>query len=157
MAYHSTQWEEMTRDCHLTIANIMAMPVGQNKLFISINENAWNIARRNNIENRELHDPVHFFRNNLVTFMKEEGMKGTLTLESRSMPFEFHIEYENGKWYPLSNGQLPFEDPSGILFPWNRDDSSPILRHWTEYPQNTRVGYNGPMIRIDEELPYIFY
>ena len=83
-------------------------------------------------------------RNKIKLAIKEKDFISSASnkLLDEFIKFEFHIEYKKGYWYPLKDGNLPHEDPQGIF-----DLSSIVRKKWTEYDENTKVGWRGPMLK----------
>jgi hypothetical protein len=168
-------WEEKTRDFHLTIADVLEMKQGESQTFICMDRNVWDIAlcgERNPPSSTDADqgvDPMHFFRNNLLTVTAdcaENPMKGTwqwhwggnYTVEDQtSRDREFEINYQKESWYPLTDGKLPENDPQGFAcFPWNKPGGLKRI-HWSEYPLSTRLGWRGVMVKQSPFLPKVLF
>ena len=61
-----------------------------------------------------------------------------------------HIEFSPKYWFPLNKvGALPTADVAGPLgdIGFITKNGGTLGKHWTEFPDDTRLGWRGPMMR----------
>ncbi len=150
-------WIESTKAFHITKEKILAMKKGEVENFLCLDRNSCDAYYDTNIQTQGVaKTPREFFRNNLVMkFTYQEGLKGSsfFNYQKENEPeivFEFHIEYQPDYWYPLQNGELLGD--KRFIIPENMKGS------WEKIPIQTRIGWRGPMIRINDldKLPKVF-
>lgn len=154
--------DEAGRGACLTIADVLAMQKGERVEVLVMDRNLCDHVCKATPKPAE--PPEIFFEKarDGAVYIHGEGLTGMIEWgwsapKAGDLPvtvtFEFHIEYEPGYWYPLTDGYLPKSDPQGIsLF------SYPEPRHWSTFPETTRVGWRGPMVRWSklDQQPSVF-
>ncbi len=138
-------WQEHIREQCLTILDLLQLKHGQQLKVLVIDRNLCDVVCNDNHGNT-LYDPELFFRYNTATYTHNEGLQGNIIYhwrdqDSQDYRFEFEIEYEKDRWYPLEDGQLPKTDPQGFS---SFSYQNPKL--WSSFPQTTRIGWRGPML-----------
>lgn len=163
------EWYDMSYQHALTIKDIMQLEPGQRINVLSLDRNVFDIALREEIRGKSLR-PEEFFESNWAVYIHAKDLTGKIIFEFQSGKydmdydfnlndmenFEFEIEYdpEHKRWYPLKDGKLPASDPQQYLsFPWKEEQD------WTNFPDNTRVGFRGPMILWSKlkDMPNVIY
>ena len=156
------QWINSTKDYHLTIKDIQEMKSGESLKVIILDRNTGDLFDKYNNSNT-LYYPIDFFKHQMGEFIKNKDMTGKLIFynginhDSNNNliidPFEFHIEYKLNYWYPLQNNIISITNPE---FKHINENYS---KNINEFPLDTRVGWRGPMIKVDllRKLPLIFY
>jgi hypothetical protein len=82
--------------------------------------------------------------------------KNILNIETKtrldtSWDFCLDIEYKTNCWYPLSsNGTINVDPDEGIIDDFNNNYSL------SDYPDNTRIGWRGPMVKIADFENIVF-
>jgi hypothetical protein len=140
-----TQWIEKYKDKWLTIQQVKELPLNKKIKLLLLDRNIYD--NKDHIKEAKLYSPTFFFKknyawywktdnNNLIGKIKYEWQKET----DEPYDFEFHIEYKEDKWYPLTNGILPKNDEQKIVTLLNKD--IPIK----DFSPDTHIGYRGPII-----------
>lgn len=126
----------------LTIADIARLRPGDEIKVLVIDRNMEETAEDANSWNTAV-DAPQFFRNNWAVYTHTEGLKGQILFGWQTQPldFEFHLEWESRKWYPVTQGCLPARDPQGFSA---FEFAGP--KHFSSFPPSTRVGWRGPMV-----------
>jgi hypothetical protein len=172
-------WSKIAHDDYaLTIGDIKNLKPGDQLKVLSMNRNIWDGTLNKKQQGRP-YEPEYFFRNEWAIYVHDKDLTGrmlffafecekfgldqtiseldpdTISPDKICQPnFEFDLEYKPCCWYPLHDGYLPESDPQGFSkFPWKEK------RHWTSFPDTTRVGWRGPFIRWDKlkSMPNILY
>ena len=140
------QWikHPLVRSKGLTIADIASMKKGERLAVVTIDRNVGDMVSA--LKPNTLYSASKALASSRATYEHRGGLAGILTLYAKSDdpvvldPFEFHVEYAPGSWYPLEKGVLPAKDPQ-----MNR----PLLgkkTRWQDMPPSTRVGYRGSLL-----------
>ena len=140
------QWYNLVHDKHsLCINDILKLNKGDILDLLILDRDVWDIVLHK--QNRyRICDPIDFFKKNIGRYIHKDGLSGTLIIylgynEILIENFEFHVEIDQNRWYPLKNGYLPKNDPQYMYaFDFNKDI------HWTEFPVSTGIGYRGPAV-----------
>ena len=136
-------WLDQMEPHFLTIQDVKNMQHNEENEYLCICRNFYDFIP--DIKKEEALKPSELFKNNYkMSYIHDVDLKGKTKIEEDDefIKFEFHIEYKKGYWYPLKDGNLPHEDPQGIF-----DLSSIVRKKWTEYDDNTKVGWRGPMLK----------
>lgn len=150
-------WIRETKIYHLRIIDVMNLRPGQQIKVLVMDRNLYDIVCKDGTGNT-LFPAEEFFKSNTAVYTHSYDMKGTIKYSWQDepcnrndpeckdpYPFEFEIEYAPRSWYPLTDNCLPARDPQEIaLF----DHDEP--KRWTDFPQNTRVGWRGPMMKWED-------
>lgn len=156
------EFQKATRPHHITIRDVLELKVGDPVTFLCFDRNVWDLVLKEDPEEKDYVTPADLFfaTGYHLTFERTEGLAGIAVMSAGDEkmgamePFEFHIEYAPGYWYPLRDNHLPMQDPQGLgSFHYDAP------KHWNTFPENTRVGWRGPMIRqsVLEESPAIVW
>ena len=134
------EWEDATRKDHLTIGDIRKLKKGDTVPLLIMDRNYLDIAFAKNKGNT-LYTPVRFFRSNKATYIHDADLHGTIvwSWSKEKQPFEFELNYDNERWYPLIDGHIPRRDKNRF-----RDAPYKTAKSWTSFPATTRVGWRGP-------------
>ncbi len=157
-------WDLVDATNHpLTIADVKAMRKGERTELLVLHRNFMDsISHEASGEHAPMW-PEEFLKDMSGVrgvYVHEEGMHGRLFGvwgdDPNGHPFNFDLQYnDKGDWYPLEDdGCLPeLQDEAA----WS--DPSLAGKSWTEYPDDTRVGCRGSMLRWDlvDKFPKIFY
>ena len=128
----------------LTIADVASLKPGDRLSVVTIDRNVGDAVGA--LKPNRVYSAAKALADSRATYVHRGGMGGVLTLYAESGdpvvldPFEFHVEYAPGRWYPLEAGVLPAKDPQG---------QTPLLgkkTRWQDMPRTTRVGYRGSML-----------
>jgi hypothetical protein len=134
---------------YLTIADIVKMKPGETIEVLSIDRNFYDAI----FENYTPTGAKEFFKYNYIWLIAKSGdgldVKwkqsengcdcGMEEYEER----EFHLNYKEGSWYPLEGGKLPGRCDQNSNLRLTEDGES---KHWSSYPETTKVGWRGPML-----------
>lgn len=146
------EWLDIASPYHVTIKDILSVPVGEPVKLLFICRNIFDLTSENakGVSMR----PSDFFRKCYqVEFVRTEGIKGIWKSEDKTNEREFDIFLENlGFWFPLVNNRVPDRDYQGVF-----DLSVSAGKHYSELPETTKLGWRGPMIFKDkiDELPNV--
>lgn len=136
------EWLDEMEPHFLTIQDVKNMEHGKETEYLCICRNFYDLMSY--VKKKKALKPSELFKSNYKMFYKHDcDLKGEMKYdkEDEYKKFEFHIEYKKKFWYPLKDGKLPLEDPQKIF------NLSSCKRDWTEYDNNTKVGWRGPMIK----------
>lgn len=175
-AYNSIEaWEAKTEHLHLTIQNVLDLPVGETRLFLCLDRNVCEnvehcidffnkkggVWPEKEIKASELLKNVTYFK-----FTRKEGLKGDGFVSEDGgtedwveessgwgSNFEFHIEYASNHWFPLEEGALQPRGKDDSILDMERVTDKVV--HWSQFSNSTRLGWRGPMIPIEkiDEIP----
>lgn len=149
------EWIQTTEPHHLRIQDILNLKPGEQLEVIHLDRNIHDTCEHYN-KREIIKPPLEFFEGSVAVYTHESDLKGQIYFpEIREyMDFEFHVEYDSGCWYPFENGQLPLTDPQSFS---NFGDKSGWT--WQMFPQNTRIGWRGPMIIKSKlsSLPHVYW
>ena len=159
------EWNRTTSDGPdvLTIKDVNGFKPGERILFLSMHRNLA-CAANDGVSDKPRKAEKFFKRNrDSVIYIHEEGMRGRLIWpwdeNKEERPFEFDIQYnDKGCWTPLENGAI------GKWTDGTPPDYSSMFegyienKRWSEFPDDTCVGWRGPMLRWDllKNQPAIF-
>lgn len=136
-------WLDEMEPHFLTIKDVKNMQHNEENKYLCICRNFYDLIIPN-IKKEEALKPSELCKKNYkMCYIHDVDLKGKTKYdeEDKYTNFEFHIEYKKGYWYPSKDGNLPLEDPQGIF------DLTSIKHKWTEYDDNTKVGWRGPMLK----------
>jgi hypothetical protein len=142
------QWLKQMESHYLKIEDVKKMEYNQTTRYLCIDRNFYDLLPYN-VEKANSMNALDFFKNNYkINYIHEKETKGkSQFIKNNELEelnnFEFHIEYTNDCWYPLKDGKLPDEDSQQVFTNISNHD---IKRKWTEYDDNTKLGWRGPMI-----------
>jgi len=149
---HSIRWDQWIRDArrfHLTIRDVQSMNEDESVDLICFHRNTCDVVRGNGQrrQNKPM-DPQKFFHNGgmYLKFTKYIGLLGMWEWRCGGGPRQgtFHLEYAPGRWYPLDkNETLPH---LGCCY----NSELATGKCVSDYPDNTRLGWRGPMMRISD-------
>lgn len=124
----------------LCIGDIKKLSEGQALYLLCLDRNVTDLVPQNDAL---LHRPQTFFQNaSKVKYVHDHGVSGTIQYEVRQkgklkkvnslkfgspQTFEFHVEHKPGEFFPFVDGQL-------------------FDKNWSEYPDDTCIGWRGPMV-----------
>jgi hypothetical protein len=132
---------EETNLFHLCIDNIRKLNPGDKLEILCLDRNVWDLTMHNE-ENKVMSATKFFKKSYQGTYTHIEGLKGTFLfkdIDDQPQDFEFHIEWEKNRWYPLVDGKLQSDEQ--FTFPEEFENKS-----WDTFSDNTRIGWRGPMI-----------
>jgi len=137
-------WVDAVKEQCLTITDVLTLEPGQEIKVLHMDRNLGDTVCEQ--PGNQLFTAEEFFAKSTAVYKHESGLKGTIKYswqesEENPYPFEFDIEYAKDCWYPLEDGYLPTNDPQGFSN-FHYDAPKP----YTDFPQNTRVGWRGPML-----------
>jgi hypothetical protein len=134
-------WLDMSRPSHLTIDDVLGMPLQQPVRIFFMDRNVLDLSANRNSNFSETHvSPSRFFRNcYYIDFTRTEGIRGTWKWLYNGAPEaeesrEFDIDMGTC-WFPLRNGEV-----------YMYDDKSALRKHYSALPGTTRLGWRGPMM-----------
>lgn len=152
-------WENNTKSSHLVIRDILNMRPGEEMKVALLDRNFMDSVC-NSVEGNVLYTAPDFFKCTTGVYEHSHNLTGKLTFkyedtEEFSIPLEFHIEYDNQCWYPLSDGKLPVR----CYQLGHRLHSGEEPKPYSDFPDRTRIGFRGPMIKWEklEELPGVWW
>jgi hypothetical protein len=130
------EWKEKVRDHWLTIADVKRLKPGSKLKVVLLDRNLFDYM--DEFPSNKMLPNTTLIKNTSDTYVHGRDMQGTLHNE----PFEFHVEYEKGRWYPLQDGYLPAKDEQ-----WGHKLLGKKTS-WKNMPPTTAVGFRGPMVRV---------
>lgn len=161
MALPLNKWIEVTRNVHLTVADVVQLPNGAPLYCLCLCRNIIDFT-----DGLDPGRPAEFFKKayRLKVWKADDGVKvrGTVLCDDENEnevdpdeKMHFDIEYQDDCWYPLEANDgtaLPVRsiDPGHVRL-HERDMPKPA----TAYPPWTRLGWRGPVIPMNRlhELP----
>lgn len=146
-----------TRGDHLTIQDILDLPLGVPVRLFCLDRNMEDFCKESAVPQR----PSKFFANcYMVDFTREEGIRGTWCFtfdptHTDRREFDVDLLTPTGMmWYPLNHGRVPHH---------SEDDGTHMGIHagkpWTGLDSTTRIGWRGPMLlaaKLDD-YPSVVY
>jgi len=143
------EWIEHYRDKWLTIKDVKELPLNKKVKLLLLDRNIYD--DKDHIKEAKLYTPFFFFKKNVALYWKtnNNNLMGKIKYKwqketDEPYDFEFHIEYDKNKWYPLTNGLLPAKDDQNITKLLDKET------HITEFSEDTHLGYRGPIMFWDE-------
>jgi len=151
----------------LTVGDVKKLKKGDRIRFLSMHRNLCDLAYCRS-EPVTAVAPAQVFFSEIgagVTYTHETGVVGRCLWDWDKKgkhvddDFVLEIEFAPERWYPLErDGSLPAaNEPDGCGgFHW--EDLPSTRTHWTDYPDETKLGWRGPMLpweRLDAQ-PWIF-
>lgn len=151
-ALHINEWLKFMENKYLTIGDIINTKPDETIKLLCLDRNLGDLIDHNE-KNKPTIPSIFFQKCYIINYIHKEELKGeiqwlTCDFSKEKEPFNFHINYSSGFWYPLDDyGMLPHVDPQGFVkFDENTN------RNWKKYSENTLIGWRGPMLRwIDVE------
>lgn len=138
----------------LTIKDIIELKKDEEIKFLIMDRNLYDVTTQRNEEGKQ-YDPETFFGENFAIYKHENGLKGKILFSclKEYQDFEFHLymddslctafnETSYGCWYPLTNQYMPAVDEDGFI-----KFAHTELKHYSKFPDTTKVGWRGPMIK----------
>jgi hypothetical protein len=133
---------------HLRIKNITKLNKGDKLELICLDKNIDDLTSHH--EKEKVMAPINFFDKSYKgTYIHDHDLCGTFQFENiddEPQFFEFHIEWNELRWYPLKDGKLQSNEQ--FDFPIEYENKS-----WKEFSDNTRIGWRGPML-LKKHLKY---
>ena len=131
------------KDLHLTIKDIENLSIGDELVILCIDRNFMDCIA-NNYGQRPM-VAAHFFNESyILTYKHEQDLHGKVkfrNLSTEFRDFNFDLEFKKDNWYPLNDlGFLPEADQQGLM------NFIGCERDYRNYPDNTRIGWRGPMV-----------
>lgn len=144
------EWCEASRPYHLTIKDILELPVGKKIYIFTLDRNYMDLSCDliYNPINKPILPSQFFKRGYFWTFVKKEpGIQGEFIWirDESGRHGEFDIEYQPGEWYCLKDDRLPAKDWQGIF-----DFKDKGGKHYADFPLETRLGWRGPMLLVED-------
>lgn len=144
-----TQWIEHYRDKWLTIKDVKELPLNKKIKLLLLDRNIYD--DKDHIKEAKLYKPTSFFKKNVAWYWKTDNnnLMGKIKYDwqkktEEPFNFEFHIEYDYNKWYPLKEGILPAKDEQHMFTLLNKN------KHISEFSEDTHLGYRGPIMMWNE-------
>ena len=134
-------WLKQMEPFFITIKDVKNMENNEKNKFLCICRNFYDFMPE--VKKEEALEASELFKNNYkIYYIHDCDLKGKKYNKEKEKydDFEFHIEYTKDYWYPLKDGKLPLKDPQGIY------NLSPVKKNWSEYDDNTKVGWRGPIL-----------
>ena len=139
------EWIDHYKDKWLTIKDVKDLPLNKKIKLLLLDRNIYD--DKDHIKEAKLYTPSFFFKKNVAWYWKTDNnnLKGKIKYKwqketDEPYNFEFHVEYKEDNWYPLTNGVLPAKDEQQICTLLNNE------KHITEFTEDTHVGYRGPIM-----------
>jgi len=147
-----------TKKFHLTIEDIINIPIGKTINIFLLDKNILNMSCRLEINEPNVPTkPSIFFRNGyFISFTKiDNGIKGKWKFNKnpkKTYIKEFDINIKD-KWIPLKNEKIFYRE--------ELDDCDIINlknKKYTEFSKYTRLGWRGPMMLLNDiDKDYMIY
>lgn len=152
--YELETWIEQYKDKWITIKQVKDLPLNKKIKLLLLDRNIYD--NKNHIKEAKLYSPTFFFKKNYAWYWKtnNNNLTGKIKYEWQKetddpYDFEFHIEYKNNNWYPLTNGILPANDEQQIY------NLLGIDKHLNDFSLDTHLGYRGPIIIWKEKKNFM--
>ena len=138
-----SKWLNHMEPHFATIHSILEMKKKQKKKFLCYDRNFLDLVGKKG------HYKEIFKNCYKLTYTHDKDLSGWIQFddEKEASPFEFHLNYMKHTWFPLKGGKVPnsFE----IMIFQGLAGMEHIGRHFKSYPEDTRVGWRGPLIPWD--------
>ena len=138
-------WIEYYKDNWLTIQYVKELPMNKKVKLLLLDRNIYD--NKEHIKEAKLYTPSYFFNKNYAWYWKtnNDTLSGKIKYEwqkhsEEAYNFDFHVEYKENKWYPLTNGLLPGEDDQYMVELLNKETNV------NDFSLDTHLGYRGPII-----------
>lgn len=163
-----SEWINTSRRHWMTLSDLASLSPGKPVKLVLLHRNVGDLSADESVNARgRAIRPARFFRKCVAVYVPDSdgsggNTRGTMQFtgegELEQHPMELDVEYKAGLWHPLKNGRLPARDPQNIS---GRLLGRGVAAHWKEMPRRTRVGWRGPMMRLeavkDPSMPSIYY
>lgn len=137
------EWLDQMEPHFLTIKDVKNMQHNEENQFLCICRNFYDFMPE--VTKKEALNPLELFKNNYKIYYKHDcNLKGKIITNKDTNEynnFEFHIEYKKDYFYPLKDGKILIDEPQELF------NKSSVEKDWTEYDDNTHVGWRGPMLK----------
>jgi hypothetical protein len=149
------------QDCkpfHLTIADIKRLSVGDNLKAVIwdmhwLKESEYIYRRTDTLKHDKSCDAYKLFDGFGTPVIYHGEMKwSSYFFQDEELYLDVSSLKTKHDWYQLRNGQINIKECDRLDDPDTRlpCETGNIDMHWTEFPDDTRVGYNGPMMLYDK-------
>ena len=131
------KWRLNMESSYVTIADILQMNKGDQTKFLCLDRNFGDLICCNEL--MPACKPEDFCKNcYTINYTHINDLHGLWDND----PFNFHLNYKPGHWYPLNDkGFLPKTDPQQLAHLHN------VKRDYRAYSKQTWVGWRGPMLK----------
>ncbi len=168
------KWIKYMKPSYLKIGDIKSLKKGDKLHLLCLDRNVYDLADSSQNKNSRMAED--FFKNNYqLIYTHSQDLEGyvewigisesdsdsdsdsdneSLNKTNLVTNFTFDLNYMEGCWYPLKNGRLPDRDPQGFA-----TINSETEKLWSNYPDNTFIGWRGPMINFKDlaNSPNLYY
>lgn len=170
-------WIQNTKPLHITLADLKMLKRGESLDLFLMDRNLCHDVWQNGIKVDVRTSAMKFFRNHayylrytpsddIPTYGKWEWINqagessewGDGKIKMRLL----HVEFIPNHWHPLSQtGYLVFDDWDNVgndQEGWRVQSGAGRGKHVSEFLSTTRVGWQGPMMRISDmnKTPYVY-
>ena len=145
---HISEWINIMKHKYITIKDIEKLNKGDCIKLLAIDRNFYDLidCNKDGVETT----PEIFLQDNYIfEYTHNNGLNGMIRWVKEEIinNFNFDINYNNDYWYPLNNeGELPEEDTQRLFSLKN------IKKNYKEYPEETLIGWRGPMLLWDDVI-----
>lgn len=135
-----SKWYNQSRKYWLTLGDIKDLKGDDELDILLLHSNALD-APMTYLKSNKSYTPNKFFKSERDKYIHYEDLMGHFEIyeEHDPTPKYLEVEYKKDKWYPLVDGFLPAKNEKGKKLLGKKT-------HYTELPDETPVGFRGPMI-----------
>lgn len=128
-------WIDATRPLHLTVGDVLQMPIGQKIKLVRLS------AGKDTFEGDSSKSREDIFQQNqcIMYFTRQCGMSGILTIEGGETNIGWDLDGGENNWSPVKESTIPTTSTENILELLKKPAS-------TNLPPHARIGYKGPVI-----------
>lgn len=154
---------ENTRPHQLTLGDVVALRVGQQFEVVIWDRNFEEYWMWESAVPGQRYDPQTFFAANRWTVTYRGDLNWTLEQNATGeVNDSIHINTASlntsWNWSPLKDGYVNISNEE-VSSGFSLAGLSPKNIHWTRFPDQTRVGWRGPMMRWEKlaTMPNVYY
>jgi hypothetical protein len=145
-------FEQETYPFQLTIKALKKLNPGDTIELLCLDRNLYDFTDHHE-ENKIMSVSKFFDKAYQCKYTHINGLKGTIIFDDVDtiIPFEFHLEWKENRWFPLKDGLLKSDEH--MQFPEEYEN-----RSWDSFDNLTRIGWRGPMImkKYYKYLPKVY-
>jgi len=159
------------KDKHLRISDVKQLQIGDNLDVVIWDRNYEEYWIWDNAKQNQHYDPQTFFKANRCTLKYLGDMKWNITMGwGETFEHPVHLDLSNTpktnwNWMPINFDERAYEPTNDgkvhitTEIGEKGDDWTEQHIHWTEFPDDTRVGWRGPIMRWSdlESQPNVYW
>jgi len=144
MALEMYDFIRNTKPDHLTILDLKKINIGDELDVVIWDGHFEEYWIWNNAENMKPYHPHDFFEKNHCKLIYKGNLTWDLHIDREIFEHPIHLDLSylktSRKWYEINN--------DGYI------NINKIPKHWTEFPDTTRIGWRGPIMLWDKLINY---